>query len=105
MKNRKELYGETFINETDSEEITNPIKLSYYKVYHFEDTLEEEAVSYGIEVVKEQNHNNIATTETKELQNTITKEEQANALLELLKLNKVTPISLQDVLEDFEKAQ
>lgn len=105
MKNKKELYGETFINETDSEEIIEPIKLSYYKVFHFEDTLEEEAVSYGVEVVKQQNNNNIAMMETKEIENKIAKEEEADALLELLKINKVTPVSLQDVLEDLEKAQ
>lgn len=105
MKNKKELYGETFINEADSEEIIDPIKLSYYKIFHFEDTLEEEAVSYGVEVVKQQNNNNIAMMETKEIENKIAKEEEADALLELLKINKVTPVSLQDVLEDLEKAQ
>lgn len=105
MTKRKELYGETFINTTDSEEILEPIKLSYYKIFHLEDTLQEDKVTYGIEIVKEHKDNNIAMTETKELEHRIAEEEHANALLELLKTYKVTPIGLQDVLEDFEKAQ
>lgn len=105
MTNRKELYGETFINHDDSSEIVDPIKLSYYKVMHFENNLEEENVTYSIEVVKEQNDEDIAMTETKEVANRMAKEEQVNELLEMLKMYKVTPISLQDVLNDLEKAQ
>jgi len=104
MKDRRELYGETFINRTDSEEIVEPIKLSYYKVTHFGDSLEEESVTYGIEVVKEQRENDIAMKETKEVENRISKEAQAEALLEILKMHKVTPVGLQDVLDDFKRA-
>ncbi len=103
MTNKKTLYGETYITQTDAEEITDPIKLAYYKVFHMEDTLNEDTVSYGIEVVKEHTSHHIAMTETKEIPYKIANEEQADALLALLKDNKVTPIGLEDVLEDLEK--
>ena len=103
MTKRKTLYGETYINATDAEEIIDPIKLAYYKVFYMEDTLKEDSVCYSIEVVKEHESHQIAMTETKEISCKISNEEQVDALLALLKENKVTPIGLEDVLEDFEK--
>ena len=45
-------------------------------------------------------NNNIVSEEKKEIFNCIEKEEVADRVLELLKINKVSPINVVDILED-----
>ena len=55
---------------------------------------------FGIEVVKKCVNNNIVSEEKKEIFNCIEKEEVADKVLELLKVNKVSPINVIDILKD-----
>lgn len=55
---------------------------------------------FGIEVVKKYISNNIVSEEKKEIFNCIESEDVADRVLELLKINKVSPINVVDVLQD-----
>ena len=95
----KTFFDGMFIERAKLEDagIKYPIKLEYYKT-----TMEEENVKekYGIEVVKTEYKNNTVNVETKEMNNLTNNEEKIDKILNLLKNNEVTPISVEDILLD-----
>lgn len=103
MKNLREFYGETVIDNSDDNNFNIEFKiyLSYYKIQDCLN-LNSEAGRYGIQVVKKQNEGKVTKMETKEYCNIVDSEEKVNNILELLKRNKVTPIGVYDVLEDMQ---
>lgn len=105
MDSYKQLYGETYLDCKDSEELSYGYKidLSYYKtMYPLQ--VEEEQKIYGIEVIKKEwNQNQMLKTEKIEIENITNKEDEAERLLKLLKENKVTPITVTDVIDDIMK--
>ncbi len=103
METIKEFYGGTSINSNDVEFVMKKgkIELKYYKIINNNETgRKNKNRRFGIEVVKKCVNNNIISEEKKEIFNCIEKEEVADRVLELLKVNKVSPINVVDVLED-----
>ncbi len=98
----KEFYGGTSIDSNDTECVIRKgkIELKYYKIISNIIGKKHTHKKYGIEVVKKYVNNNIVSEEKKEIFNCIEKEEVADRVLELLKINKVSPINVVDILED-----
>ncbi len=98
----KEFYGGTSIDCNDTEYIMKKgkIELKYYKIISNIVGKKNKHKKYGIEVVKKYVNNNIVSEEKKGIFNCIEKEEVADRVLELLKVNKVSPINVVDILED-----
>jgi len=94
----KTFFDGVFVSNKTLEEagIHYPIKLEYYK------TLIEENVEpqFGIEIVKTEYKEGFVNVETKEVNNITNDEEKQNKILTLLKNNEVTPIGLEDVLQE-----
>lgn len=76
--------------------IEYPIKLEYYKTTEKEDN----ETKYGIEVVKTEYLDGNVKIETKEVKNVTSNLEQEEKILTLLRNNEVTPIGVNDVLEE-----
>jgi hypothetical protein len=102
MEMIKEFYGGASLDSNDAEFIMNKgkIELKYYKIITNIIGRKSKHTKYGIEVVKKCVNNNIVSEEKKEIFNCIEKEEVADKVLELLKVNKVSPINVVDILED-----
>ncbi len=98
----REFYGGTSIDSNDVESIMRKgkIELKYYKIINNMVTSKNKNKRFGIEVVKKYTDKNIVSEEKKEIFNCIEKEEVADRVLELLKINKVSPINVVDILED-----
>ena len=98
----KEFYGGTLLTASNSECIyeKGKIELKYYKIISNIVTKKNKNRKFGIEVVKKCVYNNVVSEEKKEIFNCIEKEDVADQILELLKINKVSPVNVVDVLED-----
>ena len=77
----------------------NPIQLEYYKIYNSEK--HNDRKPYGIGVIKRCSNEIEIDVEKREFNHIFSKENDADNMLELLLKNKVTPIALKDILEDF----
>ena len=99
MEYKKSLFGRTVIDSSDSDEIgeDEKIELEYYETHYLAD---KHGRKYGIEVVKKKRRNEKFNNETKIVNNLSSKEKEVDQLLEILMLNKVTPISVDDVISD-----
>ena len=73
-----------------------PIKLEYYKT-SVEENVEQQ---YGIEIVKTEFNKGNINIESEEVQNVTNDELEQNRILTLLKNNEVTPVGLNDVLQE-----
>jgi len=97
MSSIGKLYGKTIINNSDSEDLREnyQVELEYYK-------MEESSAQrpYGIKIVKRNIENNQMNIEEKTIDNICYREQETNKLLDLLINNKVTPISVDDVIHD-----
>ena len=97
MEYKKSLFGRTVIDSSDSEEIGDKIELEYYETSNL---VEENGRKYGIEVVKKEKGNKKFNIESKIVNNISNEEKHINNLLKILMLNKVTPISVDDIISD-----
>lgn len=102
METIREFYGGTSLNCNDIEHFMNKgkVELKYYKIISDIMGKKSKSKKYGIEVVKKRVEKNIVTEEKKEIFNFTEKEEVAERVLELLKINKVSPINVVEILED-----
>ena len=93
----KKLYGKTLIDSSDSNELKKDfrIELEYYLVEQ-----NTERRPFGIEIVKRNIENKQMNIEKKIINNICYREEDTNKLLNILINNKVTPISVDDVIHD-----
>ena len=100
MNYLKKLYGKTVIDGSDSEELTkdNKIELEYYQIKN-----ETSSKPYGIEIVKRKIENDIMNIEEKTVRHICNEEKESNKLLEILMSNKVTPVAVEDIIEDLSK--
>lgn len=98
----KEFYGGTSLDKKDVEARLEKgkIELKYYKIISNPIGRKIQKQQYGIEVVKKCVHNNVISEEKKEIFNCFEKEEVADRVLELFKINKVSPINVVEVLQD-----
>lgn len=97
MKSTRKLYGKTIIDNSDSEDLGEnyKVELEYYQ-------LEESSSKrpYGIKIVKRSIENNQLNIEEKTIDNICYIEQDTNKLLDILINNKVTPVSVDDVIHD-----
>ena len=94
----KTFFDGVFISKEKLDEagIEYPIKLEYFK------TSGEENVEskYGIEVVKTEYLDGNIKIETKEIKNILNSREKQEEILTILRNNEVTPVGVEDVLEE-----
>lgn len=100
MQYTRKFYGKTIIDGSDSVELQNEdkIELEYYQVEN-----KMTCKPYGIEVVKRDTQDGILKIETKKLDNICERQEDTSMILDILMNNKVTPISVDDVIDDLTK--
>ena len=99
MEYKKSFFGRAIIDSKYSEEIKKKkkIELEYYETHNL---LEENERKYGIEIVKKDENKEKFNIESKIINNISSKENEISNLLKILMLNKVTPISVDDVISD-----
>ena len=109
----KTFFDGIFISKEHLKEagIKYPIKLEYYKIARDENVKNTNQVKetentkgkYGIEVVKTEYLEGNVKIETKEINSITDNLDEADRILTLLRNNEVTPIGVEDVLEDLQK--
>ena len=90
-----------FMNKENlrKEGILYPIKLEYYKIKD----LKSKNDIFGIEVVKTEYINEEVKVEKASIDKLTNDEKIENSILDILKRNEVTPVILEDVIEDLVK--
>ena len=109
----KTFFDGIFISKEHLEEagIKYPIKLEYYKIARDENVKNTNQVKetentkgkYGIEVVKTAYINEEIKVEKASIDKLTNDEKIENSILDILKRNEVTPVILEDVIEDLVK--
>lgn len=99
MEYQKSLFGKTVIDSSDSDELkdSEKIELEYYETHHLAEVNGRE---YGIEIIKKKEINEKFNIESKIVNNISNEENKVYRLLEILMLNKVTPITVDDIISD-----
>ncbi len=97
----KTFFGGMFMNKEElrKEGILYPIKLEYYKIKD----LKSKNDIFGIEVVKTEYINEEIKVEKASIDKLTNDEKIENSILDILKRNEVTPVILEDVIEDLVK--
>ncbi|MBS5863915.1 MAG: hypothetical protein KIC54_04435 [Clostridium sp.] len=97
----KTFFGGMFMNKENlrKEGILYPIKLEYYKIKD----LKSKNDIFGIEVVKTEYINEEIKVEKASIDKLTNDEKIENSILDILKRNEVTPVILEDVIEDLVK--
>ena len=95
----KTFFDGIFIDKEklQAEDIQYPIKLEYYKTIAIEENVE---AKYGIEIVKTEFKKGEINVESNMVRHITNNVDEANNILTILRNNEVTPIGMQDVLED-----
>ena len=78
------------------------VKTEYMKINE-DEVLKQEKAKFGIKVIKTEYKKDNVEIENKELHNISSDEEKIEEILKILKDNEVTPIILEDVLNDISK--
>ena len=101
----KIFYGSVFIKKEELEEagIEYPIKLEYYKRINEDEFIKNNNARYGIHIVKTEYIPNNIKIEDKEIQYISNDEGRIDKMLKIFKENEVTPIAIEDIIEDFNK--
>lgn len=97
MEYKKQFFGRVTIDKNDSEELNEKIELEYYETRNLTEINERK---YGIEIIKKKEESEKFNIESKIVNNISSKEQEINRLLNILMANKVTPISVDDVISD-----
>lgn len=98
----RKFYGKTTIDSSDSDELQEEYKMEL-EYYQLENSTSKH--QYGIEIVKKEIKNNQINIEKKMINNICNREQETSKLLQILMTNKVTPISVEDILQDFAKTK
>lgn len=77
--------------------ITYPIKLEYYKTISEDENVE---AKFGIKIVKTEYISGKINVEINQFKHLTNNVEEIDKILSVLRNNEVTPIAMQDVLED-----
>ena len=98
----KTCYGTTYFDENDLKEtrINHRVELEYYRT----NKCEEDNFKYGIEICKKEYINDDVTVETNKIEDITNSSDKVIEIINTLKKYKVTPVGLNDVLEDLMKA-
>ena len=108
MKGEKKLKifsGSTFIKKERLQEagIYHPIKLEYYKIIHEDEIVKQEKAKYGMHIIKTEYKEPEIEIENKIIPHFSNDEKRTEEILKIMKENEVTPISVEEVLQDFSK--
>ncbi len=101
MNNSKTCYGMTYFDENDLKEtrINHRVELEYYKT----EQIVKDNFKYGIEIRKKEYIKNSYTEEKNSIENISNSSDKVIEIINTLKKYKVTPVGLNDVLEDLLK--
>ena len=99
MEYSKSFFGRTVIDCSDSEDMKadEKIELEYYETHNLAEKSERK---YGIEIIKRKEKSEKFNIESKVVNNLSNEEKVIDRLLEILMLNKVTPVSVDDIISD-----
>lgn len=97
----KTFFGGMFMNKDElrREGILHPIKLEYYKIKDIKSKND----IFGVEIVKTEYINEKVKVEKASVDRLTNDENIENKVLDMLKRNEVTPIGLDDVVQDLVK--
>lgn len=100
MHNLRTFFGKTTINNEDAEQANfDRMYLEYYKNVN-EREIKKDEKPYGVTIIKKTQIGKILEIEEKEGKNILNRENDVDNILKLLVEYKVTPIGLDDVLQD-----
>ena len=101
----KIFFSSTFMKKEELQEagISYPIKLEYYKLINEDEIINDKKAKFGINVVKTEYRKENIKVEDKKIQYISNDEKKIEEILNLLKENEVTPVIVEDVLNDFSK--
>ena len=101
----KIFFSSTFMKQEELEEagINHPIKLEYYKLINEDEITKKHKAKFGINVVKTEYTKDDIKIEDKKIQYISSDEKKIDEILNMLKENEVTPVIVEDVLNDFSK--
>lgn len=100
MHNLRTFFGKTTINNEDAEQANfDRMYLEYYKNVN-EREIKKDEKPYGGTIIKKTQIGKILEIEEKEVKNILNRENDVDNILKLLVEYKVTPIGLDDVLQD-----
>ena len=94
----KTFFDGIFIDSNNLQnEVEYPIKLEYYKTMKTEENVK---AKYGIEVVVTEFLNGKVNIESKAIDDIAITSKEIDRILTILKNNEVTPIGIQDAIEE-----
>ena len=101
----KTFFGSTFIDQEKLKEaeIYHPIKLEYYKLINEDEVVKQEKAKFGINVIKTEYIQDNTKVENKIIKHITNDEKKIEEILKIFKENEVTPIIVEDILNDFSK--
>lgn len=100
MHNLRTFFEKTTINNEDAEQANfDRMYLEYYKNVN-EREIKKDEKPYGVTIIKKTQIGKILEIEEKEVKNILNRENDVDNILKLLVEYKVTPIGLDDVLQD-----
>lgn len=100
MHNLRTFFVKTTINNEDAEQANfDRMYLEYYKNVN-EREIKKDEKPYGVTIIKKTQIGKILEIEEKEVKNILNRENDVDNILKLLVEYKVTPIGLDDVLQD-----
>ena len=100
MHNLRTFFGKTTINNEDAEQANfDRMYLEYYKNVN-EREIKKDEKPYGVTIIKKTQIGKILEIEEKEVKNILNRENDVDNILKLLVEYEVTPIGLDDVLQD-----
>lgn len=103
----KNFFGGVFIDHNKLREagIEHPIKVEYYKIINEDEVIKSNGQKYGVQIVKTEYIEENVNVEKNEIKHITNDEKDIENILQLLKTNEVTPISLQDIIVDLKSKQ
>ncbi len=101
----KTFFSSTFIKKEELEEagISYPIQLEYYKIINEDEMVRQEKAKFGISIVKTEYKEKSIEVENKKIQYLSNDEKRIEEILNLFKENEVTPIEVEEILNDFSR--
>lgn len=104
-KNLKIFFGSTFIKKEILKEagIYYPIKLEYYKIINEDEMIKREKPRFGIGIVKTEYREKDIKVENKIIKYLSNDEKRIEEILKIFKENEVTPIGVNDIINDLSK--
>ena len=99
-------FGGKFIKKEELKEagIEYPIKLEYYKIINEDEFVNKTNEKYGIKIVKTEKAKNDVNVENETIKYLSNNEQKVDEILNILKQNEVTPITVKDVISDISKS-